>query len=73
MKRELTDDIRHMLDFLEEFDALVSKARDAGDADRENDLCAAESSARRRLRELVGHLLGDMHEGQADMNAEPPF
>ena len=53
MNKELIDEIRNVLNFMEEFDTLVGKAQKTGDTERENELYAGECSARHRLRELV--------------------
>ena len=42
MDKELIDRLRCMLDFMEEYDALVSEARRNGDIDREEHLLADE-------------------------------
>ena len=71
MNKELIDEIRRVLDFMEEFDTLVGKAREAGDAEWEYDLYAGECSARNRLRKLTGQLLGDVQEESVTMDGEP--
>ena len=62
MKKELITRIRSILDFMEEFDILVSKAREKGDEEWEDNLYAALSSAESGLRDYVGLLLGDKQE-----------
>ena len=71
MDKETIDEIRNRLNFMEEFDTLVSKAQEKGDAELENDLYAAESNARYRLRELVDQLLGDVQDGAETADEEP--
>ena len=66
MNKKSIYEIRSILNFMEEFGALVSKAQETGDTERESDLCAAESNARYRLRELVDQLLGDVQDGAAN-------
>lgn len=66
MNKESIYEIRSILDFMEEYGALVSKAQETGDTERENDLCAAESNARYRLRKLVDQLLGDVQDRVAN-------
>ena len=65
MKKELITRIRSILDFMEEFDTLVSKAREKGDEEWEDSLHAALSSAESCLRDYIGLLLGDK-QGQED-------
>ena len=71
MDKETIDEIRNRLNFMEEFDTLVSQAQEKGDAEWENDLYAAESNARYRLRELVDQLLGDVQDGEETADEEP--
>ena len=71
MDKETIDEIRNRLNFMEEFDTLVSKAQEKGDAEWENDLYTAESNARYRLRELVDQLLGDVQDGAETADEEP--
>ena len=71
MNKELIDEIRNVLNFMEEFDALVSKAQETDDTEWENDLFAGECSARHRLRELVNQLLGDVLEESENLDGEP--
>ena len=71
MNKELIDEIRNVLNFMEEFDTLVGKAQETDDTEWENDLYAGECSARHRLRELVNQLLGDVHEEPRTMDGEP--
>ena len=71
MNKELIDEIRNVLNFMEEFDALVSKAQETDDTEWENDLFADECSARYRLRELVNQLLGDVLEESENLDGEP--
>ena len=47
MKQKLITEIRSILDFMEQFDTLVSKAREKGDEEWENNLYAALSCAER--------------------------
>ena len=62
MKQKLITEIRSILDFMEQFDTLVSKAREKGDEEWEDDLHAALSSAESCLRDYVGLLLEDRQE-----------
>ena len=71
MNKELIDEIRNVLNFMEEFDTLVGKAQETDDTEWENDLYAGECSARNRLRELVNQLLGDVQEEPDTMDEEP--
>ena len=71
MNEELIDEIRNVLNFMEEFDTLVGKAQETDDTEWENDLYAGECSARHRLRELVNQLLGDVQEEPRTMDGEP--
>ena len=71
MNKELIDEIRNVLNFMEEFDTLVGKAQETDDTEWENDLYAGECSARNRLRELVNQLLGDVQEKPETMDGEP--
>ncbi len=64
-------DIRNVLNFMEGFDTLVGKAQETGDTEWENDLYAGECSARYRLRELIGQLLGDVRQKAEIMDEEP--
>ncbi len=71
MDKELIGEIRNVLNFMEEFDALVGKAQETDDKEWENDLYAGECSARHRLQELVNQLLGDAQEEPEIMDGEP--
>ena len=71
MEKELIYEIRHVLDFMEEFDTLVVKAQKVGDTEWENDLYAGECSARYKLRELVNQLLGDVQDESIITDEEP--
>ena len=71
MNKELIDEIKNVLNFMEEFDTLVGKAQETDDTEWENDLYAGECSARNRLRELVNQLLGDVQEKPETMDGEP--
>ena len=62
MKQELITRIRCILDFMEEFETLVSKAKEKGDEEWEDNLYAALSCAESSLRNYVGLLLGDKKE-----------
>jgi len=62
MKQKLITEIRSILDFMEEFDTLVSKAKRKGDEEWEDNLHAALSCAESSLRDYVGLLLGDKKE-----------
>lgn len=62
MKQKLITEIRSILDFMEEFDTLVSKAKRKGDEEWEDNLHAALSCAESSLRDYVGLLLGDKQE-----------
>lgn len=59
MKQELITRIRCILDFMEEFETLVSNAKRDGDEEWEDELHARLSFAESDLRALVGELLGD--------------
>jgi hypothetical protein len=59
MKQELITQIRLRLDFIEEFETLVSDAKSKGDEEWEDELHARLSYAESDLRALVGELLGD--------------
>ena len=71
MNKELIDEIRNVLNFMEEFDTLVGKAQETDDTEWENDHYAGACSARHRLRELVNQLLGDVQEEPRTMDGEP--
>ena len=71
MNKDLIDEIRNVLNFMEEFDTLVGKAQETDDTEWENDLYAGECSARYRLRELVNQLLGDVREESENLDGEP--
>ena len=74
MEQELINDIRHILEFMEQFDTLVEEAKRTGDTTWENDLYAGECSARNKLRELVDRLLGDVQgENATPAGDDPPF
>ena len=74
MEQELINEIRHVLEFMEQFDKLVEEAKRTGDTTWENDLYAGECSARNKLRELVDRLLGDVQgENATPAGADPPF
>ena len=62
MKQKLITEIRSILDFMEEFDTLVSKAREKGDEEWEDKIYAALSCAESCLRDYIGLLLGDKQE-----------
>ena len=62
MKKELITRIRSILDFMEEFDTLVSEAREKGDEEWEDNLHAALSRAEYSLKDYIGLLLGDKQE-----------
>ena len=62
MKQKLITEIRSILDFMEDFDTLVSKAKRKGDEEWEDNLHAALSCAESCLRYYVGLLLGDKQE-----------
>ena len=59
MKQELITRIRCILDFMEEFETLVSNAKKDGDEEWEDNLHAALSRAEYSLRDYIGLLLGD--------------
>lgn len=71
MNKELIDEIRNVLNFMEEFDTLVGKAQETDDTEWENDLYAGECSARNRLKVLVNQFLGDVQEEPETMDGEP--
>ena len=62
MKQELITRIRCILDFMEEFETLVSNAKRDGDEEWEDNLYAALSCAESCLRDYIGRLLGDKQE-----------
>ena len=62
MKQELITRIRCILDFMEEFETLVSNAKKDGDEEWEDGLHARLSFAESDLRDYVGLLLGDKQE-----------
>ena len=62
MKQELITRIRCILDFMEEFETLVSNAKKDGDEEWEDELHARLSFAESDLRNYVGLLLGDKKE-----------
>lgn len=62
MKQELITRIRCILDFIEEFETLVSNAKKDGDEEWEDELHARLSFAESDLRNYVGLLLGDKKE-----------
>ena len=62
MKQELITRIRCILDFMEEFETLVSNAKKDGDEEWEDELHARLSFAESDLRGYVGLLLGDKQE-----------
>jgi len=62
MKQELITRIRCILDFMEEFETLVSNAKRDGDEEWEDELHARLSFAESDLRDYVGLLLGDKQE-----------
>ena len=62
MKQKLITEIRSILDFMEQFDSLVSEAREKGDEEWEDNLHAALSRAESSLRGYIGQLLGDKQE-----------
>ena len=62
MKQELITRIRCILDFMEEFETLVSNAKKDGDEEWEDELHARLSFAESDLRDYVGLLQGDKQE-----------
>ena len=58
MKQELITRIRCILDFMEEFETLVSNAKRDGDEEWEDELHARLSFAETDLRNYIGLLLG---------------
>ena len=62
MKQEFITKIRCILDFLEEFETLVSNAKRDGDEEWEDELHARLSYAESDLRNYIGLLLGDKKE-----------
>ena len=74
MDKELINEIRRLLNFMEEFDSLVAKAKKESDAECEEELYGHLSAADERLRDCVGRLLGDViGESKAAENAEYTF
>lgn len=71
MDKELINEIRRLLNFMEEFDSLVAKAKKESDPECEEELYGHLSAAEERLRDCVGRLLGDViGESKAAENAE---
>jgi len=62
MKQEFITKIRCILDFMEEFETLVSNAKRDGDEEWEDELHARLSYAESDLRNYIGLLLGDKKE-----------
>ena len=62
MKQKLITKIRSILDFMDEFDTLVSEAREKGDEEWEDNLHAALSCAESCQRDYIGLLLGDKQD-----------
>ena len=60
MDKELINEIRRLLNFMEEFDSLVAKAQKESDTECEEELYGHLSAAEERLRGCVGRLLGDV-------------
>ena len=74
MDKELINEIRRLLNFMEEFDSLVAKAKKESDAECEEELYGHLSAADERLRDCVVRLLGDVvGESKAAENAEYTF
>lgn len=74
MDKELINEIRRLLNFMEVFDSLVAKAKKESDAECEEELYGHLSAADERLRDCVGRLLGDViGESKAAENAEYTF
>lgn len=74
MDKELINEIRRLLNFMEEFDSLVAKAKKESDAECEEELYGHLSAADEMLRDCVGRLLGDViGESKAAENAEYTF
>lgn len=74
MDKELINEIRRLLNFMEEFDSLVAKAKKESDPEWEEELYGHLSAAEERLRDCVGRLLGDViGESKAAENAEYTF
>ena len=74
MDKELINEIRRLLNFMEEIDSLVAKAKKESDAECEEELYGHLSAADERLRDCVGRLLGDViGESKAAENAEYTF
>ena len=70
MDKELINEIRRLLNFMEEFDSLVAKAQKESDTELYGHLSAAEE----RLRGCVGRLLGDViGESKTAEDAEYTF
>ncbi len=67
MKQELITRIRCILDFMEEFETLVSNAKKDGDEEWEDELHARLSFAESDLRNYVGLLLGDKKEEDGEL------
>ena len=67
MKKDLITEIRLRLDFMDEFDTLLSDAKKKGNEEWEDELYARLSSAECDMRELVAELLGDKRPGQDEI------
>ena len=67
MNQELITRIRCILDFMEEFETLVSNAKKDGDEEWEDELHARLSFAESDLRNYVGLLLGDKKEEDGEL------
>ena len=73
MDKELIDEIRNVLNFMEEFDTLVGKAQETDDTEWENDLYALFSHASHDMRECVSRLFGEEQEKVPSASGEEPF
>ena len=74
MNKELIDRLRCILDFMEEYDALVSEERRNGDIEREEHLLAGLSNAERDIKKCISLLLGDEQDDTAPATGkEQPF
>ena len=74
MDKELINEIRRLLNFMEEFDSLVATAQKESDTECEEELYGHLSAAEERLRDCVGRLLGDViGESKTAEDAEYTF
>ena len=74
MKKDLTNKIRCILDFMEKSDALIDEARRTGDTEWEENLLAGLSNAQHDLRRFTDELLcGGQGRDATAANEGPHF